>query len=636
MAWYTYIGNVDPDDGTESIILVGADGVRYRVGIGQSVDLTAEQHDALGDRFIFQAGSANPARPASTQQATKKRRVPVYYYPDEGRYSTPADLPGSVPAGAVGGVLAGMLPNPGFAQPMATQSALDALRSAVPVSVALYGAEGDGVTDDTVAIQAAMDAVAADGGGTVSTPLGVYRVSGLRLPANVVLDLGGSLIKLTDGMPAGTHVIATEGFDDLVGTDGLGISGFGVRNGTIDGSKAANPNGGHGLAIFGYAYRIENVVARNCGGQGVYSEWATTSNLAYNAENEQFECFWDNVKALYNGGDGIYFDGPHDSFLTNVNAVMNGSTGMEFGPKSFGTLVTNTHSWGVQQKHAYRLNGQGVQLVNVIAEGSYDSCILVLKNDCTVDAGNVFGGWQPSAEHPAGQNKGIEIGAAGVPVAATRIDAYVHSCAQGALIFTNEAGAGDYNVTIWNGAGAAGVVGSPAVTSRMRVLANGGTSSSAPDIRPASEFTVRSKDGSDRLKLDTGGKIAYWPNGVDLRGYFDNYGSQAWRLRGELGTIETYGQVTTRKTVAGGGAIPNYSSYVAVTGSGARSITLPAASTQLGLVLTIKDEQGNAAAGNITVNRAGADTIEGATSAVINANYGFLRLMSVAGGWVRV
>lgn len=47
------------------------------------------------------------------------------------------------------------------------------------VSVKDFGAVGDGVTDDTVAIQAAVDAVFNTGGGTVYFPTGIYLVSSI-------------------------------------------------------------------------------------------------------------------------------------------------------------------------------------------------------------------------------------------------------------------------------------------------------------------------------------------------------------------------------------------------------------------------------------------------------------------------
>src|SRR5262245_40581355 len=73
-----------------------------------------------------------------------------------------------------------------------------------------YGAVGDGVTDDRLAIQAAVDACNAAGGGEVYIPDGVYIVSGqlnqslgcIMLYSNITLTgdgMGQTTIKLQDG-----------------------------------------------------------------------------------------------------------------------------------------------------------------------------------------------------------------------------------------------------------------------------------------------------------------------------------------------------------------------------------------------------------------------------------------------------
>jgi hypothetical protein len=59
------------------------------------------------------------------------------------------------------------------------------------ISVASYGAIGDGTTDDTVAIQNAIDAAEANGGGVVFFPKGVYAVSNLTVTESIVLQGSG-------------------------------------------------------------------------------------------------------------------------------------------------------------------------------------------------------------------------------------------------------------------------------------------------------------------------------------------------------------------------------------------------------------------------------------------------------------
>ena len=66
-------------------------------------------------------------------------------------------------------------------------------------SVRAYGARGDGKTVDTPAVNRAIEAAAAAGGGTVHFPAGTYLCFSMRLKSNVALRLEhGAVILAAD------------------------------------------------------------------------------------------------------------------------------------------------------------------------------------------------------------------------------------------------------------------------------------------------------------------------------------------------------------------------------------------------------------------------------------------------------
>jgi hypothetical protein len=99
-----------------------------------------------------------------------------------------------------------------------------------------YGAVGDGVADDTLAIQAAIDACSTAGGGTVYMPNGTYLVSGfhalggcVELKSNVRLvgeSRAGVIILLEEDQAAFTRALVCDSGTDVT-----------IENFTINGNK---------------------------------------------------------------------------------------------------------------------------------------------------------------------------------------------------------------------------------------------------------------------------------------------------------------------------------------------------------------------------------------------------------------
>jgi len=88
--------------------------------------------------------------------------------------------------------------------------------------VRTYGAVGDGVTIDTPAVNRAIEAAAAKGGGTVFFPAGTYACYTIRLKSHVSLhlDAGATILAASipnEGTKTGTVLSAAETWDNHEG-----------------------------------------------------------------------------------------------------------------------------------------------------------------------------------------------------------------------------------------------------------------------------------------------------------------------------------------------------------------------------------------------------------------------------------
>ncbi|WP_040262492.1 M10 family metallopeptidase C-terminal domain-containing protein [Pseudomonas massiliensis] len=221
-----------------------------------------------------------------------------------------------------------------------------------------YGAKGDGATDDTRAIQLAINAAAKAGGGEVRIPPGTFIVSGpnadgacLTLKNNVHLVGFGqaeTVLKLIDGSSAN--------IDGIVRASArYNTSNASVENLTVDGNQAHTSATVHGV-VTGSAtgapahaidFAVSAVAMVNCSGNGLLANalsvrLSVSDSLAADNGGDGFStCFetesngikGDRIKfmdneAARNGGDGVDVLYGNYSEFANVRSHDNGGNGM--------------------------------------------------------------------------------------------------------------------------------------------------------------------------------------------------------------------------------------------------------------------------------------------------------------------
>jgi len=270
---------------------------------------------------------------------------------------------------------------------MALTKAHNRMIEGAAVNVLDYGATGDGTTDDTAAIQAAIDA-----GGHVYLPSGTYSVTGLTLDDNLVLSGDGPdtiilgdgnisvitassktyftvrdmTIKRTNGVsgsPINQTVVLTSCgrflvdnvvFDGASSTYGGYLSIRGAYNATVNGCRFINKAGfamtssdettsgtwsancvisncvKEGGATQGMnLYYVRNTTFDNCVSFGSTSTYGCGFLIEYECENIAVN----NCVAYDNTRDGFYIEGNvangvRNVTLTNCTAYNNGEAGL--------------------------------------------------------------------------------------------------------------------------------------------------------------------------------------------------------------------------------------------------------------------------------------------------------------------
>ena len=194
------------------------------------------------------------------------------------------------------------------------------------------GATGNGTTDDTSAINAAISACISAGGGIVAFPAGTYKVSSALVvntsPASITLMGTGpqaSIIKQTSTTANGITISSSSGEVDNPQIFGLQILGPGSGSGVgVAVSAAAGASPVESLAM-------RDILIQSFGSWGLTAETIITSIL-------------DNVTCQSNGGGGFYLsagsagDGSSTT-MTGCYALLNTGRGYYISGQVYSVLT---------------------------------------------------------------------------------------------------------------------------------------------------------------------------------------------------------------------------------------------------------------------------------------------------------
>jgi hypothetical protein len=364
---------------------------------------------------------------------------------------------------------------------------------AIPVNVQNFGAKGDGVTDNTTAIQNAMTAAALRNACVYFPASANPYLTGLITGQTLSCWLGdgpnATIIKSKNSANSGLFT---------AGTSGTEANDVSLSNLTLDGNMANNTSGDT-LVIYGNRPRLINIIVQNSPGTGI----TTTSNIADGAITDSVEGYFSNVRIDSTQHHGWFCQGPNDSYFAKIAiedaglATDNTYFAMILNPASGGAAQCNgrfndLHTFNRDATtntpfEAVAVGTGGNNFVNSHFEGGH--LPLAVTGNNNIIQGAVYGTRGPFAASVTGSGNVFDL-LSGLVAASVNphykcfqlagtlniVRITAGACDNGIIDFTADGGFNNVTIDTFNGASIVNeFVGTPAISDAVIIQA-GGTS----------------------------------------------------------------------------------------------------------------------------------------------------------------
>lgn len=354
------------------------------------------------------------------------------------------------------------------------------LSYAFGANVLAYGARGDGVTDDTAAIQNAIDAKNAAGGGSVLLPGGTYLVTGLTHKDNVII--------VGEHKQATTIKLADSSDDDVIGGT---ATDCGVKDLKIDGNSANNTTGS-AIDLSGRRNILENIDIINAPEHGVHHNYTGGGGLELGNAY-----FMKDIVADSSGKHGFFVEAPSDGVMEACISIdASDSADNTYDGFHFETTakMSGCHAWNdaTGNRHRYALyeDSFGMQCINSYFEGGKTAnafltgqngvfCNILLSaaggGKTLIIEGTEYNieGRMGSKLSGAANPIGVVLGTSTTSASANRVVMTQTNQLAGVVDFTYSSGGNHIDIVGFNSSAATLTVGSPNASDRVYIDISG-------------------------------------------------------------------------------------------------------------------------------------------------------------------